>query len=198
VTFYRRKLPHWHPEAASIFLTWRLYGSLPASVRTARNGCPTKYSAGKQFKLFDSALDKGATGPLWLKDPRIAASIVEVIRKGESVLGYFALHAFVVMPNHVHLLITPKISVPRITNGIKGTSSHQANAILSREGQHFWQDESFDHWVRSPKEFDKIRAYIENNPVSAGLVPRGQDWLWSTAAVSAPAIFANGNTKARK
>jgi REP element-mobilizing transposase RayT len=96
---------------------------------------------------------------LWLKEPRIAASIVETIQRGDSILDYFALHAFVVMPNHVHLLITPKISVPRITNGIKGSTSHQANSILSREGQHFWQDESFDHWVRSPKQFDKIRAY---------------------------------------
>src|ERR1700693_3042271 len=121
MTFYRRHLPHWHPNAASIFLTWRLYGSLPASVRTARNGCATEYSAAKRFKLLDSVLDKCSAGPLWLKDPRIAASIVETIRRGESALDYFALRAFVLMPNHVHLLITPKIPIPRITNGIKGS-----------------------------------------------------------------------------
>ena len=183
MTFYRRHLPHWHPEAASIFLTWRLYAFLPASVRTARNGCATKYSAGKRFHLLDSALDKCTTGPLWLKEPRIAALIVETIRRGDA-LDYFALHAFVVMPNHVHLLITPKISIPHITNGIKGSTSHQANAILSRKGQHFWQDESFDHWVRSPKEFEKIRAYIENNPVSAGLATAPQDWLWSSCSTT--------------
>jgi putative transposase len=182
MTFYRRHLPHWHPEATSIFLTWRLYGSLPSSFRTAKNGCPTKYSAGKRFKLLDSVLDKSSTGPLWLKDPRIAALIIETIRRGESDLRYFALHAFVIMPNHVHLLITPKISIPRITNGIKGCTSHLANSILSREGQHFWQDESFDHWVRSSKEFDKIRAYIENNPVSAGLAASAQAWPWSSAS----------------
>ena len=180
MTFYRRHLPHWHPEGASIFLTWRLYGSLPASIRTAKNGCPTKCSAGKQFKLLDSALDKCTTGPLWLKDPRIAAYIVDTIRRGDSTLGYFALHAFVVMPNHVHLLITPKISIPRITHGIKGATSHHANAILEREGQHFWQDESFDHWVRSPKEFEKIRNYIENNPVSAELAVTPERWPWSS------------------
>lgn len=177
---YRRKLPHWHPEAASIFLTWRLYGSLPTQVRTARNGCPTKYTAGKQFKLLDAALDKCTTGPSWLKHPRIAAYIAETIRRGDSALGYFALHAFVLMPNHVHLLITPHISLARITNGIKGSTSHQANSILSREGQRFWQDESFDHWVRSAREFDKIRVYIENNPVSAGLAIKPQDWPWSS------------------
>ena len=183
MTFYCRHLPHWHPDGASIFLTWRLYGSLPACVRTARNGCATKSSAGKRFKLLDAALDKCTTGPFWLKDERIATSIVETIRRGDSVLGYFILHAFVIMPNHVHLLITPNIAIPRITNGIKGSTSHRANAILSRKGQHFWQDESFDHWVRSSKEFDKIRAYIENNPVSAGLATAPQNWPWSSASI---------------
>src|SRR5437660_12325972 len=101
MTFYRRKLPHWHPEDASIFLTWRLYGSLPTSTRTARNGCATRNSPGQQFKIVDSALDKCITGPLWLKDPRIATNIVETIRRGELVLGYFTVHSFVVMPNHV-------------------------------------------------------------------------------------------------
>ena len=183
MTFYRRHLPHWHPEGASIFVTWRLYGSLPATVRTARNGCATKESAGKQFKRLDSALDKCNTGPLWLKDPRIAAIVIEIIRKGESNLHYFVLHAFVIMPNHVHLLITPNASISRITNGIKGASAHRANTILSRERQHFWQDESFDHWVRSPREFLKIRLYIESNPVSAGLATTPESWPWSSCSI---------------
>jgi putative transposase len=88
------------------------------------------------------------------------------------------------MPNHVHLLITPKISVSRITNGIKGATSHKANGILGRQNQHFWQDESFDRWVRSTQEFSKIRLYIEANPVSAGLVAAPQDWPWSSCAKS--------------
>ena len=177
--FYRRNLPHWHPENASIFLTWRLCGSLPDSVRTARNGCATEYSSGKRFKIFDDALDKCTAGPLRLKEPVVAASVVKTIRKGCSVLGYFDFHAFVVMPNHVHLFITPKTSLARITNGIKGASSRAANLILRRKG-HFWQDESFDHWVRNSREFEKIRVYIENNPVSAGLVTAPQEWLWSS------------------
>jgi putative transposase len=203
MTFYRRNLPHWFPEGASIFLTWRLYGSLPSgsgammggrSRSTARNGCVTKAgtgfqngcatkdSPGRRFKLLDAALDTSSTGPFWLRDPRVADSVVDTIRKGDSVLGYFALHAFVVMPNHVHLLITPKLPVRRIMNGLKGAAARQANSILSRKGSHFWQDESFDHWVRTPKEFDRIRTYIENNPVSAGLAAKPQDWSWSSAS----------------
>jgi len=191
MTFYQRNLPHWHPEGASIFLTWRLFGCLPLSANTARNGCATRESAGKRFKLLDAALDKSRSGPFWLRDPRIAGCVVDIIRKGDCVLGYFALHAFVVMPNHVHLLITPKLPVPRIMNGLKGAAARQANCILSRKGEHFWQDESFDHWVRTSKEFESIRIYIENNPVSAGLAAKPQDWPWSSASVPA-AKFAAG------
>jgi putative transposase len=197
MTFYRRNLPHWHPEGSAIFLTWRLFGSLPSSMlqtHTARNGCATnsapasKHSAGRQFKRLDSVLDRSTTGPLWLKDARVANIVVETICRGGHPLGYFDIHAYVVMPNHVHLLITPKVAVSRITNGIKGASSRQAKALLKFTQEHFWQDESFDHWVRSPPEFDRIRTYIECNPVAAGLAGSPQLWPWSSA--SNPAFAA--------
>jgi putative transposase len=186
MTFYRRNLPHWQPEGASIFLTWRLFGSLPTPQDTARNGCATEYSPGKRFKLLDNALDKSTTGPLWLKEPRIATSVINVIRKGDMELGYFALHAFVIMPNHVHLLITPHLPIARIMNGIKGASARRANALLGHKGQPFWQDESFDHWVRNSNEFRKIQTYIEYNPVFAGFVSEPTDWRWSTAGTPPP------------
>jgi len=52
-----------------------------------------------------------------------------------------------------------------------------------RTGEPFWQKESYDHWVRNPSELEKIRTYIENNPVKAGLVRNPQDYLWSSAGV---------------
>jgi type I restriction enzyme R subunit/putative DNA methylase len=70
-------------------------------------------------------------------------------------------HAFVVMANHVHLLITPLCSVARLTKGLKGASDRECNKILGRTGDRFWQHESFDHWVRTTGEFNRIRAYIE-------------------------------------
>lgn len=90
------------------------------------------------------------------------------------------------MPNHVHLLIAPRIPIRRITNGLKGVTARDANRILGRTGRPFWQDESFDHWVRTPAEFNRIRVYIESNPVSAGLADRPEDWLWSSASRSKP------------
>lgn len=83
------------------------------------------------------------------------------------------------MPNHVHLLILPKIAAPKIMRWLKGSTARTANQLLGRTGLPFWQDESYDHWVRGPKEFGGIIGYIEENPVSAGLV----DWRWSSAVV---------------
>jgi len=84
------------------------------------------------------------------------------------------------MPNHVHILIRPSADLSRITKAIKNFSAREANAILGRSGQPFWQDESFDRWVRNQEELQKIIRYIEENPVNAGLVVRSQDWRWSS------------------
>ena len=94
----------------------------------------------------------------------------------------FTLRAYAVMANHVHVLLAQRAPLERITLQLKGASAHAANLILSRTGEPFWQKESFDHWVRNPAECQKIRAYIENNPVAAGLVARPEDWPWSSAS----------------
>lgn len=85
------------------------------------------------------------------------------------------------MVNRVHMLIYPRASLARITQAIKSFSARQANAILGRSSEPFWQDESYDHWVRSPEELRKIVQYIQDNPVMAGLVKRAEDWRWSSA-----------------
>jgi putative transposase len=117
-----------------------------------------------------------------MKDPRVADCIVAVIKRGENPLAQYELHAYVVMANHIHILITPKISAAKITNGLKGVAAREANKILGRIGTHFWQDESFDRWVRNESEFERIKTYIECNPVTAGLVKNPEDWPWSSAS----------------
>jgi REP element-mobilizing transposase RayT len=187
MAYYHRNLPHWHPEGVPIFLTWRLFGSLPTSTKdTARISYatipPSNISPGRKFKKIDAILDKATCGPFWLKDSTVARCVKDAMHFGSEKLNFYALHAFVIMPNHVHLLITPIVPLSRITNGLKGVTARDANAILHRTSQHFWQDESFDHGVRTPAQFDRIRNYIESNPVSAGLVTSPGSWPWSSAA----------------
>ena len=76
----------------------------------------------------------------------------------------------------------PSGPAARITRGIKGVSARDANAVLGCPGQPFWQDESFDHWIRDGSEFERVRAYIEWNPVAAGLAARPEEWPWSSAS----------------
>jgi putative transposase len=136
---------------------------------------------GKAFVTMDRKLDGAATGPRWLQNERVAQVVADALRYGQRQLGLYQLRAWVLMVNHVHILIYPEARLSRITKAIKNHSARQANAILGRTGLPFWQDESYDHWVRGPEELAKIVRYIENNPVAAGLVSRGEDWRWSSA-----------------
>lgn len=91
-----------------------------------------------------------------------------------------------VMANHVHVLLLPHIPPSRLLQPLKGVSAREANLILGRTGQPFWQAESYDHWVRDEEEFRRIKAYIENNPVKAGLVDYAEDYSWSSATECLP------------
>ena len=180
MTYYERNLPHWHPDGRAIFVTWRLYGSLPAFfvAQLKRFGD----LSGRQFARAEQFLDQGGFGPLWLRNAEIAKQVESCILRGANELRQYALLAYVVMPNHVHLLMEPRLPLRRITGGIKGVSAQNANRILKRTGQPFWQGESFDHWVRTPRECQKIVQYIEDNPVKAGLAAVPRAWPWSSAA----------------
>ena len=90
------------------------------------------------------------------------------------------------MANHVHALLLPLVSPPRLMQALKGATAREANRILGRTGETFWQAESYDHWVRDERELERIAAYIENNPVQAGLATRPEDYAWSSARERRP------------
>jgi REP element-mobilizing transposase RayT len=130
---------------------------------------------------MDRLLDEVCGGPFYLRQPAVADMIVEAIHYNADVLQHYALHAFVVMPNRVHLLATPAMPLPKLTKPLKGITSKRANAMLSMTGSSFWQEESYDHLVRHEREFEKIRNYIERNPVRAGLARAAREYRWSSA-----------------
>jgi len=116
-----------------------------------------------------------------LRQPAIANMIVEAMHYNANVLGHYLLHAFVVMPNHVHLLASPAVLLAKLTKSLKGITARRANAMLALTGSPFWQEESYGHLVRHMPEFEKIRNYIEGNPVRAGLAGEAKDYRWSSA-----------------
>jgi REP element-mobilizing transposase RayT len=116
----------------------------------------------------------------------------------------YELHAAVVMPDHVHVILTPLVNkeesavntLARIMSAIKGASSHGINNRLGRTGK-IWQEESFDRVLRSSEKLDEKVEYVRNNPVRKGLVARPEEypWLWPVAELrSAAQPRASGPT----
>jgi len=130
---------------------------------------------------MDRILDSAMVGPRDLAIPEIAALLVNSLRNGQHLCGHYELHSFVVMPNHVHVLATPRVEAARWVGSLKGVTARRANLLLGTSGKPFWQDESYDHLVRSDEEFSRIRRYIENNPAAAGLVGKPEEFEWSSA-----------------
>src|SRR4051794_32356446 len=172
---YRRRLPHVTEAHAPVFITWRLAGSLPPNRAFP---CET-LTSGRAFVAMDRLLDSGIFGPTYLSNPEIAAMVVEAIQFGQDSLGHYEWHSFVVMPNHVHLLATPRVPIPKLLHSIKSITAKRANELLRRAGP-FWQQESFARTLRAG-QFERVRAYIENNPVKAGLARSPEEFRWSSA-----------------
>jgi putative transposase len=177
MSFHERRLPHWRPEGRDLFLTWRLHGSLPPNRYISPGGLTT----GQAFVWVDRYLDQARYGPTWLGRPEVAQVVAAAFQYGQDTPGHYTLHAYAIMANHAHLLISPLAPPSKILHSLKGYTAREANRLLCRTGQPFWQSESYDHWVRDHQEFDRIKAYIESNPVKAGLVTEPEQFPWSSA-----------------
>lgn len=137
--------------------------------------------SGAVFVAMDRLLDEARTGPFFLAQPELADLVVEALHCNAERLGHYSLHAFAVMPNHVHVLLTPNVPLPKITKSLKGITAKQANELLGTTGRPFWHEESLDRDVRNMQEFYRIRSYIEHNPVRAGLAREVGQFVWSSA-----------------
>ncbi len=180
MALYRRRLPHIDQTERPVFLTWRLYGSLPANRRFLRG----TLTAGQQFAVMDRLLGDARAGPFFLRQPALADLVVEAINYNARELSQYVLHAFVVMPNHVHLLATPKVPIPQLTKSLKGITARRANQVLGQTGCPFWQEEAYDHEVRQENELERIRFYTDSDPVRAGLVAEPSEYRWSSAGLT--------------
>jgi len=95
------------------------------------------------------------------------------------------------MPNHVHALIETQEGFPLadVLHSWKSFTSHKANGFLQRSGE-LWQREYLDRYVRNAEHYEKVIAYIEENPVKAGLARFKTGWRWSSARFRIPGSAA--------
>ncbi|MBI5329988.1 MAG: transposase [Betaproteobacteria bacterium] len=171
----RGYLPHLKAEGGIYFVTFRLADSLPAEALARLESLPVEQRSEK----VNSLLDQGS-GVCWLARPEIAEMVRDVLL-AETV--HSRLHAWVVMPNHVHALIEPLggTTLSDVLQRTKSISAHRANQVLGLEGA-FWQRETYDHLIRDQQDFNQHLEYIRMNPERAGLVAAGQAYSLFGAA----------------
>jgi REP element-mobilizing transposase RayT len=174
----QRRLPHIYAIGQPLFVSFRPYGSLPVGREFPRESM----TSGQAFVAMDQLLDTARFGPIHLQQPRVAGLVRSSIQ--HCARADCDVHAWVIMPNHVHLLLTPHRDVSSLLCSLKGYSARQANELLGRKGQPFWQDESYDHLVRNGEEFRRIGKYIVDNPVKAGLAASIDEFPWSSACAA--------------
>lgn len=164
----------------AVFVTWRLEGAMPCRADFPHAAPLTE---GQRFLTSDRVMDKALSGPVWLEKPLVAACVSDTLLAAESQWKFCKLLSWVVMPNHIHALLTPKRPVAEIGRAIRKTSARLANEVLGREGLPFWHDGFYEYWPVDDVEQNRILRYIETNPVAAGFAARPEEWIWSSAYI---------------
>lgn len=187
----RGYLPHFDGGAIPQTVTFRLADSLPQAIldrweNELKTVSETKASVVRQ-KRIEHYLDSGA-GQCWLSRPEIAKTVEESLLFFEG--KRYQLAAWVVMPNHVHALITPTAghTLSEILHSWKSYTSNAANRLLGRDGQ-FWYPDYHDRFIRNAQHLVRAVEYIEMNPVAAGLCLRPEDWPYGSACFRRSAGF---------
>lgn len=117
----------------------------------------------------------------YLQSHRMAGLLVEIMLQYRDE-GNFQLHEFVVMPNHLHQLLTPeKVTLERSMQLIKGGFSYRAKREFEFRWQ-IWQGSYHDRRMRDFSEYARYRGYIHRNPVKERLCAAPKDWEYSSAS----------------
>ena len=185
----RGYLPHWEAGMVAQAITFRLADALPQSLleswRAELERLTTQQGMTQRRQSIETALDQGI-GACHLRRPEIA-------QLAENALLYFdgaryKLHAWTIMPNHVHVLIVPLHgnSLSSIVHSWKSFTAKEANKRLGLSGA-FWQEEYFDRMIRDEIHWRYAITYIEQNPVKAGLCSQAEDWPFGSASLGARA-----------
>ena len=187
--WYRRFLPHRDEPGIIQFITYRLADSIPSTLlvqieNEIRSVSPKQMDAERRRKI-EKMLDMGHGSGI-LRNPRAAECVITGWKHFEG--KRYNLIAWVVMPNHVHVLIRQfeGQSMAKIIQSWKSFTGRQLKAEFPHvcvNGQ-FWLREYWDRYIRDENHFRKAVEYIQMNPVKAGLAATPADWPY--CAVNSP------------
>ncbi len=205
-----RNLPHWTREGSVYWTTFRLADSLPQEKLDAwraereiwLNQHPKPWSD-EDCKEYDAIFDErlqswldAGYGSCALMRPDVRQVVQECLLRFDG--QRLRLHAAVIMPNHIHLLLEPLVGneLSELLKGIKGASARKANQALGNTGTAFWMDESYDHIVRSERQRQHLVRYMMENPIKANL-PADQFWLYQCDGDTGIPVCAPPQTQTR-
>lgn len=199
--YYRRKLPHYQNIGGLFFVTYNLKSAVEKSEleklqhrfdeRVAKLPEDKKLYYSEEldkeyrryFGEYDKALHRSKRNQ-WLKDERCAKIVSDSLHYWDNIR--IELLSYCIMSNHVHAVFRvfetdekgKKLYLQDIMESIKKFTAREGNKILGREGQ-FWQNESYDRFVRNRNELFRIISYVLDNPIKAGLCKSRDEWNWS-------------------
>jgi|SRR5690625_1875324 len=181
----RGNLPHWYQKGVYYFVTFRLADSIPKEkaaelkkdrenwLKTHKNRIDfSKADWAEYNRLFHDRVEEwlnNGYGSCVLRNPKNAAIMVDALTYFDH--ERYHLDEWVVMPNHVHVLVKPVRDHPlsQILHSWKSYTALQINRNEDRSGE-LWMSESFDHIVRSESSLERFRCYIWDNPKKAGII----------------------------
>jgi REP element-mobilizing transposase RayT len=192
----RGYLPHFDGGSLPQFITFRLAQSIPGALinrwRAEMAHLPPQEESVQIRQRVEAYLDSNSA-VAWLCEPTVG-HVVE-----ESLLHFdgerYHVHAWVIMPNHVHVLMTPAegYALSTIVQAWKSYSARTANRLLGRDGS-FWYHDYFDRSIRDERHLAAVTRYIDENPVKAGLCVSAGEWSLGSARLHSAAASDAGQT----
>lgn len=171
----RGYLSHLDADALVQHVVFRLADSLPRDVVSAL----ALLDRVQQRKRVDALLDAGH-GAMVLRHPEVAVIVCNALKHFDG--ERYRLHAWCVMPNHVHVAFAPidPHELSAIVGSWKSFTANAINRVLDREGP-LWAPDYYDRFVRDDAHYAATASYIEDNPVKAGLCSAASEWPYSSA-----------------
>lgn len=182
VRIWRKQLPHWEVENGTYFITVRCAGSLPTSVqnrlletakavlRMEAKSTQLLHLQRQYFLILDTYLDRCLGFSPFASD-KVCKEAVTILLNAIASRDWQS-GPLILMPNHTHFVARPNSfhspDLQTFMTQFKGSTSRQLNQLLNRSGR-LWQEDWFDHWIRSDTSLQRIRHYIQQNPIKACL-----------------------------
>ena len=174
----RGYLPHCDKPGLIQFVTFRLDDAMPAERRREWEPLLTIEDERERHTKLEAYLDRGY-GQCHLRGPEAALLVEQTLLFWDA--QPYRLCAWVVMPNHVHVLFEVwTVPLGEAVRSWKKFTALRINRLLGRAGR-LWQEDYWDRYMRDEAHFNRARRYVESNPVKAGLCAAAADWPWNSA-----------------